>query len=82
MIENMKERSEKTGITKADKGLAAGIFLGALVCGQDFFSCEALEPGQRLPLTEQYTVCMLLMSRRPLIRESEIFWKSRMDASV
>ena len=82
MIENMKERSKKTGITKADKGLTAGIFLGALCLWAGLFFCEALEAGQRLPLMEPYTVCMLLMSHRPLIRESEIFWKSRMDASV
>ena len=53
MIENMKERSKKTGITKADKGLAAGIFLVPFVCGQDFF---LRSPGTRAEITIDGTV--------------------------
>ena len=49
MIENMKERSKKTGITKADKGLAAGILLGALCLWAGLFFLRS--PGTRAEIT-------------------------------
>ena len=54
MIENMKERSKKTGITKADKGLAAGIFLGALCLWAGLFFLRS--PGTRAEITIDGTV--------------------------
>ena len=54
MIENMKERSKKTGITKTDKGLAAGIFLGALCLWAGLFFLRS--PGTRAEITIDGTV--------------------------